>query len=44
MARAEKQREKFAKRLERKKGELGTQPESPVEETTEEAPSTEALA
>jgi uncharacterized protein YgiM (DUF1202 family) len=44
MARAEKQREKFAKRLERKKGELGEQPDVAVEEVAEEAPSAEALA
>jgi hypothetical protein len=44
MARAEKQREKFAKRLEKKKGVFDEQQDVPVEEGTEESPSAEALA
>ena len=44
MARAEKQREKFAKRLERKKGETGETSDAPQEEEgLEGSPSTEAL-
>jgi hypothetical protein len=44
MARAEKQREKFAKRLEKKKGVFGEQPDVPLEEGVEESPATEVLA
>jgi len=44
MARAEKQREKFAKRLERKKGENGEQPDSVIEEAVEEPRPAETLA
>lgn len=43
MARAEKQREKFAKRLEKKKGDLGGQTdETGAEESVGESPSTES--
>ena len=41
MARAEKQREKFAKRLERKSVPLGEQPNEAIEEPVEESTSTE---
>jgi hypothetical protein len=44
MARAEKQREKFAKRIERKKGDTGEQPDIALEEVAAESPSTEALS
>ena len=44
MARAEKQREKFAKRIERRKGDTGEQPDIAVEQAVEEAPPAEALA
>ena len=44
MARAEKQREKFAKRLEKKKGVFGEQPDVPLEEGVEESPAAEVLA
>jgi len=43
MARAEKQREKFAKRLERKKGGSVEEPEVVSEETLEELPATEPV-
>ena len=43
MARAEKQREKFAKRLERKKGGTGEDPEVTSEEILEESPAVEPL-
>ena len=43
MARAEKQREKFAKRLEKKKGDLGGQTdENTSEEGVEQSPSEES--
>ncbi len=44
MARAEKQREKFAKRLERKKGELGEQTDEVLEAPAEESTASEPLA
>jgi hypothetical protein len=44
MARAEKQREKFAKRLEKKRGETGEQPEIALEEAVQESPAIEPLA
>jgi hypothetical protein len=44
MARAEKQREKFAKRLEKKRGDTGEQPDTAIEEAVEESPATEPLA
>ena len=44
MARAEKQREKFAKRLEKKRGGTGEDPDIAIEEAVEESPSTEPLA
>jgi hypothetical protein len=43
MARAEKQREKFAKRLERKKGGPGEDPEVTSDETLEALPATEPM-
>lgn len=43
MARAEKQREKFAKRLEKKKGDSGEPSDSPQEELLEGSPSTEEV-
>jgi hypothetical protein len=43
MARAEKQREKFAKRLEKKKGELGEQPDEVLEEPLEQSAIAEPL-
>jgi len=44
MARAEKQREKFAKRLEKKKGILGEQPDIAVVDDIDAPPAAEALA
>jgi uncharacterized protein YgiM (DUF1202 family) len=44
MARAEKQRDKFAKRLERKKGDLNGQPDSDVEQVVGDSVPTEATA